>query len=493
MFDVLFVRLRSVLAALFAVLFFSCLPKNEVIDSSAPSGRFSTDIKPIFDRNCNSSDCHGGTPHGYAGGMNLTTYKGVFDGSRFGTVVVSESPFMSHLVQTINRFDTTLSPVSSVGMPSSRDPLPAQDVEKIVQWIRDGAPDDDGSLPFPDPRPEGKVFFTSQYTDLVGVLDIRTRLIMRYVTVGNPLPPTGVLQVPHNVAVDDQGKYFYVTLLNANKVRKYDVATYRLVAEASAGLSPAHVVITADGSKAYVTNFDSQGRIYVLNTATMTVRKILSAPLSMRQLHGERLSHDGQYLYTADTGSDMMSVIETSTDSIVAHVPLAPDVPVPVGSNVYQPYQVAVRGDDRFIYVTLYNRGFVSVIERTAQGFVFRELVPVGRNPIQLEVTRNGQYVYVCNSGSGSVSIIDAQANTPFAVIDSVGKQPHGIDITEDDRYAFVTCENRIAGDPPHHPLAGSTSPGFLAIIDLARNTVLQRIEVGGYTAGVAITPGRGN
>jgi YVTN family beta-propeller protein len=162
------------------------------------------------------------------------------------------------------------------------------------------------------------------------------------------------------------------------------------------------------------------------------------------------------------------------------------------------PYQIAVRGDDRFVFATLSGaidsagNGAVSVFERAGEVFTFRGLIPVGRSPLQCEVTRNGRFLYVCNRGSGTVSVIDTDTRTVSAVIDSVGPQPHGIDITEDDALVFVSCEN-VAGEPPHHPLTGSTAPGFLTMIDAATNTVVRRIEVGGFAAGVCVTPGRGN
>jgi YVTN family beta-propeller protein len=400
---------------------------------------------------------------------------------------------MSHLLQTINRTDTMLSPISGMMMPASRNPLPRRDVQAIARWIADGARDDNGNLPFPEPRPFGKVFFTSQSVDLVGVLDLETGLIMRYVTAGNPLPFTQPPQAPHNVQIDDQGAYYYVTLITGNKLKKYNAATHELVGEAAVGTFPAHVVVTHDGSKAYVTNFDPNfGRIYSLNTATMTVSAVISAGSFMGRTHGARLSQDGEYLYVGSNGTDLVHIISTSNDSVVAHVSVGGGVPLP--QSVYRPYQIAVRNDDRFIYVTCNGRGLVSVIERMPDdSFHWRDTIAVGERPLQCEVTRDGRYLYVCNQGSGSVSVIDAQTNQPLTTIPDVGKQPHGIDITDDSRTVYVTCENVLSGDPPHHPVTGSKAPGYIALIDVGTNQVFRRIEVGGFAAGVSIYPGRGN
>lgn len=75
----------------------------------------------------------------------------------------------------------------------------------------------------------------------------------------------------------------------------------------------------------------------------------------------------------------------------------------------------------------------------------------------------------------------------------NVGKQPHGIDISEDSRTVFVTCENIVGADPPHHPLTGGKDAAFISIISVASNTVIRRIEMGGFAAGVSVYLGKGN
>lgn len=487
---------RMIVAAGTAITLAGCFTQtNEVLQPplTRGTGVYSTRVQPIFDRHCGGASCHGGGTSGFAAGLDLTSYEGLMRGSRFGAVVIPGHVFMSHLVQTINRADTTLSPISSVQMPAGRNPLSTDEIQTIVQWIRDGARNDVGAVPFPEPRPAGKVYFSSQSVDLVGVVDRATNLIMRYVTVGYQLPFNQVPESPHNVQIDDQGAYYYVTLIRGNKLKKYDASTHQLMGEAAVGTSPAHVVVTADGSKAYVTNFDlTVGRVYALNTATMTVTRIITAGSIMRGTHGARLSHDGRFLYVGSNGTDMLHVIDTSTDSVVANIPVVPDVP-PFGSFVYKPYQIAVRNDDRFLYVTLNGRGLVSVFERVGTTFAWRDTIRVGARPLQCEVTRDMRYLYVCNQGSASVSVIDAQLNRPYTTIVSVGQQPHGIDISEDSRTVYVTCENLQTPDPPHHPVTGSTAPGFLVLIDVGTQSVIRRIEVGGFAAGVSVYPGKGN
>ena len=85
---------------------------------------------------------------------------------------------------------------------------------------------------------------------------------------------------------------------------------------------------------------------------------------------------------------DLVNIIATQNDSVVANLPVVPSVP-PFGSFIYKPYQIAIRDDDKFIYVTLNGTGQVSVIERSGDTFTWRDTIRVGTRPLQCEVTRD--------------------------------------------------------------------------------------------------------
>src|SRR5271167_883174 len=51
------------------------------------------------------------------------------------------------------------------------------------------------------------------------------------------------------------------------------------------------------------------------------------------------------------------------------------------------------------------------------------------------------QFVYITNSGSSTVSVIDAASNTVVATV-TVGSGPTGVAITPDGTQAYVTNQN---------------------------------------------------
>lgn len=91
---------------------------------------FAEDVAPIFERSC--IRCHGGIDEGerrYEGGLDLTTWEGVLQGSEFGTVVTPGDPDDSLLLEMIETGE----------MPDEGDPLSAEEIETVRSWIAEGA------------------------------------------------------------------------------------------------------------------------------------------------------------------------------------------------------------------------------------------------------------------------------------------------------------------------------------------------------------------
>lgn len=94
---------------------------------------YKEDIVPIFKGYCVS--CHHPGGEGYkASGVDLTHYRGVMEGTRFGPMVLPGEPDLSNLyVLVAGR--------AKIRMPYRHKPLPAGLQRRIWAWIFDGAKD----------------------------------------------------------------------------------------------------------------------------------------------------------------------------------------------------------------------------------------------------------------------------------------------------------------------------------------------------------------
>ncbi len=457
---------------------------------------FSQDILPIFASNCNFPGCHNSTDH--QAGLDLTSWESVMNGSTFGTEIIPYTAAWSHALKHINRVDTNISSFSEPLMPQAQvpytngQPLPRNLIELIANWINQGAKNDAGEVAFSNVT--RKAFITNQASDYVAVVNLDNNRLIRLIDVGGRDNRSQPLDAPHVIITDDQGRYFYVSLIAEGYIEKYDAVTYERVGRMYAGLSPAHIVISDDGTKGWYSNFDAtltEKRIKQFDTQSMTITSVIEE-FRMTKPHGMRITHNGNLLLMCTEGSEFMYVIQTSDNQILDIVPMDASVPPNGnGTNNFIPYQVAISRDDAYAFVSNLKSNDVRVFDIASRTFV--QTIPVGLNPLALEISPDGRWCYVPNRNSNSVTVIDVLTRTVVKTITSVGAQPHKIDFTEDGHYAYVTCES-VNGSFAHHPSTASTKAGTTAVIDVwGGHNKVQDIEMASFPAGISITPGRGN
>lgn len=93
--------------------------------NGGPTVSYALDVQPILTQDC--TRCHGG-----AGGLSVDTYAALMAGGSTGQVVVPGDPDQSLLIQ---RLEGTVTPT----MPLMAPPLTMPEIDRIKQWILEGA------------------------------------------------------------------------------------------------------------------------------------------------------------------------------------------------------------------------------------------------------------------------------------------------------------------------------------------------------------------
>ncbi len=455
---------------------------------------YSQHIQPVFTSGCAVHGCHVGSdhtsvlpgPHG-ASDLSLETWSDVMNGTDGYALIVPMRAVRSHLLRHINS-DTLVSPVAAPSMPPGfRFPTELRDL--FIRWIDRGAKNDDGAIPFSSVPVRGWAYVTNQGEDLTAVIDLDKNRIARYITTGVENTGTAPPNAPHNVTVDRQNQFYYVNLIGGSKLQKFRVSDNVKTGELSSGLSsPAQVALSMNGDTAYVTNFENaKTNITLVNTATMTVIGEIGTP-AMLKPHGISITPDHRYVIVANSLSDNVTVIRTADNTIVKTIPIAANVPSLPVNYVYQfePYQSAVTPDSKFAYVTCRKSGEVRVIDLTQMKVT--DSIKVGTFPLIPALTPNGAYLFVTNRNSNSVSAINTATRTVEYTIANVGVEPHGIAVSKDGKFVYVSCENLGVSEPPHHATTGGKKPSFLKVIDIEKRSVVASLELGNFGSGMAVT-----
>jgi len=164
------------------------------------------------------------------------------------------------------------------------------------------------------------------------------------------------------------------------------------------------------GIYAYIPNAGSNN-VSVIRTSDNTVTA--TVPVGTTPI-GVSVSPDGRKVYVANQSSNTISVISTTNNTVTATFPFN------------NPEGVSVSPDGTKVYVANYGNGSNNVSVIRSSDNTVTATVPVGSNPYGVSVSPDGTKVYVANYGSNNVSVIRTSDNTVIATV-PVGIQPYSL------------------------------------------------------------------
>jgi len=259
-----------------------------------------------------------------------------------------------------------------------------------------------------------------------------------------------------------QADMAYIANFDSGNVSVIDTSTNKVVATIPVGAVPYYVAVNSTGTRAYV---NCSGSICVIDTSTNSV--IAKIPVAVVAAGGDwrwgemAINSTDTLLYM--TCNDSICVMNLKTNKEVG-------APIPVGKV---PYIVVLNPSNTRIYVTNTQSHDVSVIDTTNNNPV--ATIKVGTYPFGAAITPDGARVYVANQGSATVSVIDTSNNSVIKTI-PVGEGPTGVAINPTGTRVYVTN---------HH---GSVVPGnTVSVIDTSNNSVIATVLVGTMPVGVSV------
>ena len=316
---------------------------------------------------------------------------------------------------------------------------------------------------------------------------------------------------PHGIVISPDRKFYYVSVAHGRPfelIWKYSTKDDSVLGKTTLGYFPATVDITPDGNFLFVVNFNLHGdmvpsSVSVVSTPTMTeVARIQTCTMP----HGSRLNPQGTKQYSACMLDDMLVEIDTRTLKVARNFIVtkgkevgangAPKVQtadamgsmpgmnraVPdtgghgmealkPGDNSCSPTWAQPSADGSSIYVACNKSS--EIVEVNANTWQLVRRIPARAGVYNLAVTHDGTRLLATNKRDQSVSIYDLKSGKELARLPTKRKVLHGVVVTPDDAYAFVTVEG-----------VGS-EPGTVEIIDLVALKTVATVDVGPEAAGV--------
>lgn len=264
---------------------------------------------------------------------------------------------------------------------------------------------------------------------------------------------------PYTVTINAAGTKAYVTNSNSTTVSIIDIASNRVIGTIGGFDGPSGFVITPDGNHAYVNNYGAAGGVGSGNGTTVRVvdlntNAIVGPAITVGQAPAAlAITPDGAYVYvvsyvTGALGTGTISIIKTSDNSVQLNAI----------TNFSGPFAIAITPNGRFAYVTNFGSNnfspvgtTVSVVSLSSNTIV--GTITLGIQPSGIAITPDGSFAYVSNysslyngmgftdltSSQGIINVIDLQTNTLAAPIIGVGFSPDAIAISPNGQFAYVT------------------------------------------------------
>jgi YVTN family beta-propeller protein len=253
-------------------------------------------------------------------------------------------------------------------------------------------------------------------------------------------------------------------------------------AEPPASAPPASAPATApsppERELAYVTN-EVSGNLSVISTTTDRV--VADIPVGLRP-RGVKLSPDGRTVYVALSGSprcppsmpdaDCAKLKSDKSRDGIAIVDVAARRVVRVLPGGSDPEQFDVSPDGSRLYVSNEDAGVATIVD-VASGQILHT-VKVGDEPEGVRRSPDGKIVYVTSEGDRQVTVLDASTGEVRATF-KVGARPRDAIFTADGKRAYVSSELE----------------GIVVEVDATRHVVTAKIAMpaGSRSMGLALSP----
>jgi YVTN family beta-propeller protein len=231
--------------------------------------------------------------------------------------------------------------------------------------------------------------------------------------------------------------------------------------EASVAVGPSPVGVAYDSANHYVYIANSQGdNVTVVNGATESVVTNVAVGANPAGIAYDSTTNS---VYVVDSMQDSVSII--SSGNTVSGNFTVPD----------EPTGIAYDSASGYLYITQQTSNSTAVYSPSTTGATLVTTLEVGLQPIAATYDSTNNEVYVANSNSSNVSIIDAAMNSVLGAI-PVGDGPLAI--------AFDSGQNElfVAND-----LSNNTT-----IVSTASNEVVGSVTVGDQPDGAAYNPSLG-
>lgn len=304
---------------------------------------------------------------------------------------------------------------------------------------------------------------------------------------------------PHGIRISPDGRHWYLSIAHGmpfGSLHKYETGTNEWLGDATLGMFPATMDISPSTGLLYVVNFNLHGdmepsTISVVETGTMIEVATIATGVMP---HGARADRSGGRIYSVNMMDDELVEVDTARFEIARRLPLGTDPHAGHAGHAGMAHSAMDDGGDMGgmrmpvvkptwatsptpagkVYVAGNGDSAIYEVDLDDWNISRRFDAGPGENPYNLEATSDGGVLVATNKSGSKVVFWDLDSGEVIAAPETTRRVPHGVVVSDDDRYAFVTLEG-VGGEP-----------GTLEVYDIGAATRVADIAVGKQAGGIA-------
>ncbi len=288
--------------------------------------------------------------------------------------------------------------------------------------------------------------------------------------------------------------------------------TLKVIARVPVGPDPHEVIASEDGKRAYVTNTGG-GKSYEINVIDLVAQKALPN-IDTKPLNGPHgvVFVGGKVWFSAE-----------GAKAVGRFDPTINKVDWSIGTGEDRTHMIYVTNDEKKIYTTNVNAGTVSILTDTllpAPPFPggqprrdwVQKVVKVSKGAEGFDVTPDGKQLWTAASEDGTISVIDLATKKLAFVIDAKVLGANRLKFTPDGKLALVSSLRTgdlfvfdvasrkeikritfgeggagiLVDEDGSRAFIGCTADNYVAVIDLKKLELINKIDVGAGPDGLA-------
>ena len=289
--------------------------------------------------------------------------------------------------------------------------------------------------------------------------------VVKTITVGSfPAEVEG----PHGLNVGPDGRYWYVSIAHGfpfGRVHKYETETDKWVGDVMLGLFPATLDVSSSTGLLFAVNFNLHGplepsSISVVEVETMT--EVARVDTGVRP-HGGRLSPDGSIFYSVNMMDSELVELDALGFDVRRRLSL--------GDGVGPTWVTRPTAGGK-AYVT--GNNVAKIFEVDLSSWRVQRIFETGPGPYNLDLTPDGSTLVATYKSGDAVGFWDLESGRERARTGTSRTIPHGVVVTPDGEYAFVTLEG-VGADP-----------GTVEVYYVATGERVGAVDIGKQAGGIA-------